>query len=260
MNKILTIFLMCFIVGIFIIPSSFANVYKNNSNNDNNLMATHSGINNPPYVPSITRTQNSGPDDKKTGLPINCNIAWDCGDPDLGDMVNYTIYFGKNPDPSFKETIGPYPASEEIIAFNPGNNLEYSTTYYWRIVATDNHGDSVEGPVWSFTIKEQMYEVSIDFDTFNNRQIKMNIKNLASKDLSDLEWFIEMKSFWLGPLNSFTNGYVEDLPSESNIKVSSGNYASGLGFVKIKACVQSGDEYYTKEKIGFISGKSVIIF
>ncbi len=34
--------------------------------------------------------------------------------------------------------------------YNPGS-LEFEKTYYWKIVAEDNHGDSTEGDVWHFT-------------------------------------------------------------------------------------------------------------
>lgn len=36
-------------------------------------------------------------------------------------------------------------------------NLEYGTTYYWRVIAKFDDGSKVEGPIWSFTTIYQTY-------------------------------------------------------------------------------------------------------
>lgn len=37
--------------------------------------------------------------------------------------------------------------------YNPGI-LNYNTKYYWKIVATDSYGVSIEGPIWDFTTQD----------------------------------------------------------------------------------------------------------
>jgi hypothetical protein len=37
--------------------------------------------------------------------------------------------------------------------FDPGT-LNYETTYYWQIIAKDEHGASTPGPIWHFTTED----------------------------------------------------------------------------------------------------------
>jgi hypothetical protein len=95
--------------------------------------------NDPPYSPN-----NPNPDDGETDVPLNTILSWTGGDPD-GDKTYYDVYFEKeNPDPAL--------VSEEQTSrtYDPGE-LEYETTYYWKIVSKDSFGEITEGPIWSFT-------------------------------------------------------------------------------------------------------------
>lgn len=94
--------------------------------------------NSPPYAPS-----NPFPVNKSTNVPIITNLVWTGGDPD-NDTVTYNVYFGTNQTP-------PQVATKiTTTLYNPGN-MNFSTTYYWRIVAWDNHSQSTPGPLWEFT-------------------------------------------------------------------------------------------------------------
>ncbi|MFX0205166.1 MAG: C25 family cysteine peptidase [Candidatus Hodarchaeota archaeon] len=94
--------------------------------------------NNPPNTPS-----NPNPADTATGVSIVTELSWTGGDPDSGDTVEYDVYFGTSATPPFVTTV----TSE---SYDPGT-LAYLTTYYWQIVARDNHGAETAGPTWSFT-------------------------------------------------------------------------------------------------------------
>lgn len=100
--------------------------------------------NNPPYVPS-----NPYPIGGITDP--NVTLSWDGGDPDPDDNVTYSIYFGSINPPSFIATVGPYPANKTRIHYYLGTVGIYKT-YYWMIVAKDNHGASSPSPIWSFTV------------------------------------------------------------------------------------------------------------
>jgi hypothetical protein len=98
--------------------------------------------NNPPYQPS-----NATPKDGSTNVEINTDLKWEGGDPD-GDPVTYDVYFG---------TINPPPliaSNHTVTVYDPGK-MNYSTTYYWQIVAWDYLGASTEGAIWHFTTGEK---------------------------------------------------------------------------------------------------------
>ncbi|MCK4365672.1 MAG: hypothetical protein KAW45_06450 [Thermoplasmatales archaeon] len=94
--------------------------------------------NQPPNTPS-----DPNPYDGETDVDINADLSWDCSDPD-GDPLTYDVYFGINSDPPLVS-----PGQSETT-YDPGT-MQYSETYYWKIVAEDEHGATNEGPIWSFT-------------------------------------------------------------------------------------------------------------
>jgi len=94
--------------------------------------------NDAPYTPS-----NPVPDDGQTDVNVNANLSWTGGDLD-GDPVTYDVYFGMtSPPPKVV-------SNQSIITYSQGT-MNYSTKYYWRIVAWDNQGASASGPIWNFT-------------------------------------------------------------------------------------------------------------
>jgi predicted secreted protein len=98
-----------------------------------------SGINQPPNPPSYP-----SPADGAVSQPIDTNLSWIGGDPDSGDIVTYDVYLDTNPSPSTlvcNDVTTP--------ACDPGT-LARGTHYHWRVVATDNHSESTNGPTWDF--------------------------------------------------------------------------------------------------------------
>jgi hypothetical protein len=98
--------------------------------------------NNPPYAPS-----NPSPEDGSTNVDITVNLGWTGGDPD-GDTVTYDVYFGTTSPPT------KVVSNQSATTYNPGT-LGYTTTYYWKIIAWDNHGVSTEGSIWQFTTEAE---------------------------------------------------------------------------------------------------------
>lgn len=95
--------------------------------------------NQPPYTPS-----NPSPSNHATGVSIYVDLSWSGGDPDVGDTVTYDVYFGTSTPP-------PLVSNDQSATTYDLGTLNYGTTYYWKIVATDNHGATTEGPIWDFT-------------------------------------------------------------------------------------------------------------
>ena len=85
-----------------------------------------------------------------TNVSTETDLTWGGGDPDVGDIVTYDVYFGTSSTAPLRETIGPYAADQTSISYNPGP-LSRDTRYHWKIVARDNQGIIKEGPMWGFT-------------------------------------------------------------------------------------------------------------
>ena len=68
-------------------------------------------------------------------------------------------------------------------ACDPGT-LDYSTHYYWYVVATDNHAASTTGDTWDFTTAPAPAPpaiISITANSGNNNKV-VHITNLAGND------------------------------------------------------------------------------
>ena len=108
----------------------------------------------PPESPS-----SPSPENESQNQGIETGLSWTCTDPD-GDPLTYDVFFGIEATPAQVAT------GQSETTFDPGT-LEYDTQYFWQIVAHDNHGNTTEGAVWSFTTQEE----SVGFncgDTFTD--------------------------------------------------------------------------------------------
>jgi len=94
--------------------------------------------NNPPFTPS-----NPTPESGASGLFIRLTLSWTGGDPDTNDTVYYDIYLGTTSPPPL--LISGHNQTSYTTA-----RLEYDSTYYWQVVARDQHGTTTAGPLWQF--------------------------------------------------------------------------------------------------------------
>ena len=94
--------------------------------------------NQPPNAPS-----NPSPAHQATNQSTDVNLSWSCTDSD-SDPLTYDVYFGTDANPPRVQQ------GNNSTSFDPGN-LNTNTTYYWKIIARDDHAHSTEGPIWRFT-------------------------------------------------------------------------------------------------------------
>lgn len=94
----------------------------------------------PPGVP----TDPTYPDGS-VNVPTNPVITWNGSDPDPGAILTYDVYLDTFTPPTTKVASG---LTSPSITFE---NLNCGTTYYWRIVATDQYGISTSTPIWHFS-------------------------------------------------------------------------------------------------------------
>jgi len=105
--------------------------------------------NSPPNIPSAPHPAN-----QSTGVSLDTLLSWTGGDPD-NDTVTYDIYFGATTQPPKVVANHPTPT------YDPDGLLSYDTTYYWKIIAWDNHSTNATGPLWHFTTKAATITVTI---------------------------------------------------------------------------------------------------
>jgi len=105
------------------------------SNKPNNQ---EDGPNEPPDTPF-----NPTPAHTSNFQSIETEIFWRCLDPD-GDALTYDVFFGIDENP-------PLIVEKQADTLCLLGTLDYFTTYYWKVNAFDNYGDSATGPLWRFT-------------------------------------------------------------------------------------------------------------
>jgi hypothetical protein len=97
-------------------------------------------VNQPPQPPS-----NPAPANNTTHTATDLSLTWHGGDPDMSDVVTYTVALGQsNPPPITATTTLTSTAVSGLIA---------GSTYYWQITASDGLSSTV-GPIWQFTTAE----------------------------------------------------------------------------------------------------------
>jgi YD repeat-containing protein len=105
-----------------------------------NRLTTAVVPNNPPNTPSGPAIANGA-----SNVSVNADLGWTGGDPNAGDTVSYDLYLDTNNPPTTRVASGLTSPS-----FDPGI-LNCGTTYFWKVLAIDQHGAQGESPVWSFT-------------------------------------------------------------------------------------------------------------
>ncbi|MDP8239543.1 MAG: SUMF1/EgtB/PvdO family nonheme iron enzyme [Candidatus Hatepunaea meridiana] len=94
--------------------------------------------NQPPNEPTTP-----SPENEASEQAIDVNLDWECSDPE-GDPMTYDVYFGTAESP-------PLVSGDETESSYILDSLEYNQTYYWKIIARDNHNHYREGEIWHFT-------------------------------------------------------------------------------------------------------------
>ncbi len=121
-----------------------------NMDSEKNVIAHFVLDNNPPFTPSNPAPANGARDIS------DFILSWSSGDPDLGDTVTYDIYFGSSSPPPLL-----FSHQSGAIVTQPFPMPLPDTRCYWKIIVTDSHGASTEGPIWDFTTESALPDVRI---------------------------------------------------------------------------------------------------
>ncbi len=122
-----------------------------------------SGI--PSGIPCSTpgTPSNPSPQNGATGVSTNPTLSWaSCTNTD-----SYDVYLGTPSNP-------PYVGNTTSTSY-PESDLSYNTTYYWKIVAKNNCGNSTSGSVWSFmTMPQTTYTLTVTVNPSNAGSVSKN--------------------------------------------------------------------------------------
>jgi hypothetical protein len=103
------------------------------------VLATFDNVVVTDVCPTPGTPSNPSPSDGAAGVDTTQTLSW----ASCADANSYDVYFGTTTNPLFVgNVIG---TSFSLPTLNP------NTTYYWKIVAKNNCGNSTKGPVWRFT-------------------------------------------------------------------------------------------------------------
>ena len=178
----------------------------------------------PPYTPS-----NPNPGDGATDVSINKVLMWTGGDPNIGDIVTYDIYFGTSSPPPFVNRI-------TQTGYDPGT-MELGTIYYWQIVSEDTGGLTRTGPIWQFTTEFEPNEPPTAPDIYGPPSGPKGVElfwAIVSEDLDEnqVKYFIE----WGDGDSEETDFYQEGIAVEvSHIYEEEGTFT-----IKVKAEDEKG--------------------
>jgi hypothetical protein len=149
----------------------------------------------PPYAPS-----DPSPSDGATDVSLYTNLSWVGGDPNIGDLVKYDVYFG---------TVSPPPMvsnNQSTNCYEPGILIR-NTTYYWRIVSWDSNNASNHSNIWHFTTASPPDAPIIDGPTSGKRRtVYFYTFKAVDPDGFDLYYYIDWGDDsvidWFGPYDS----------------------------------------------------------
>ncbi len=116
---------------------------------------------------SSTESQNKAPDkpsnpspaDGATSQALNVTLSWSCDDLE-NDPLTYDIYFGTTNPPT---TLVSQNRTATTLS---RSNLYSGITYYWKVIAKDNHSNSTSSSVWIFTTTTDIAMVFVQGGTY----------------------------------------------------------------------------------------------
>jgi serine protease len=189
--------------------------------------ALQAGENQPPYKPG-----NPSPPAGAANVSINADVSWTCGDPD-GDVVIYDVYLEAG-DSTPDELVS---SDQTETTYDPGT-LNYSSQYYWKIVATDMRGKSTTGAIWDFTTEQEVditpptvishapTGADVPVTTTITAAFSEVMNNASAEDAFSISPFVTGSFRWNGSTMIFTPG--SNLVYETTYNVTIGSGAADL--------------------------------
>jgi len=120
-----------------------------------------------------------GPADGAVCRNLQPPLSWTCSDPE-SDPLTYDIYLGVEVNLSASIAV----VNCTTAVFIP-EVLTPGTTYYWKIVARDDHGNSRVGPTWHFTVADPQSWAPSPSDEAGGQALAVNLHWLCPDSLGE---------------------------------------------------------------------------
>ena len=95
-----------------------------------------------PYIP-----RNPYPANDQKSVNVKSDLLWSTGEYDTNSDLTFDVYFGKTPNPPLVSKF------QEGMTYDPGL-MNFSTKYYWKVVAWKDYEKSYAGDKWTFTTED----------------------------------------------------------------------------------------------------------
>jgi len=190
-------------------------LYDTSGNRQAKTTDISGATNNSPTAPS-----NTSPTDTAQDIPLAATLSWTAStDPDSGDTVLYDVYLSTTTPPELYRS----GYSSTSITTLP---LESFKTYYWKIVARDNHNAISAGSEWSFKTVYVPMPPTADAGSFyyGIEGQAVTLDGSASSDeppgsITLYRWDID---------NNGSYDYSSSLPTQNHVFAQQGTYAVKL--------------------------------
>jgi len=217
------------ILGTAAITEGFATIFLNQPASGNTMTLTITALNYLPYIAEIEVID--APESPGFSLPvnhsklqlINTSFSWDSGEG--GDPDYYLFYLGTDNPPSNLVNGEKLTSTQLKTQFN----LEYATTYYWKVVPINKYGKA-DGKVMDFTT---VFKPEEDFEpVFRTRSIW--------SDSGNQKWEHDESQYFEGT-HSIRSGQIKDNESSSLVYPSEVTHCDFVSFWS-KTSSDSGDK------------------
>lgn len=145
------------------------------------------------------------PTDNTSGINSSITLKWQSFTDPEEDLTAYDVYLGTSSDPTTRITRN---TLDTTVIFS---DLSDNTTYYWKVVAKDNQGNSTESDTWSFSTSTiQTYTLSgIVTSEFGTPITDVELIGFDSEITTDEngEFSVEVTAGWTGIIQPYKLDY-----------------------------------------------------
>jgi len=85
------------------------------------------------------------PADQSTDVDGSAQLTWNGSSDPEGDAITYSVYASTDPAALVQQVSDLSVTNFQLTALNPGE------TWYWKVTATDDHGNATSSDTWQFT-------------------------------------------------------------------------------------------------------------